>query len=175
MISSAAGVGMTPEALSAAAADLLARVPAMALATCDGRVPWAADVYFAPLGFDLVFFSSPDSRHGRNLAVNPVCAASLHPEAPSWRDIKGLQLEGVAEPVAGVTPGGEGLLAYFRKFPFAETLLADPAGAVEKVRRDRLYRFRTERLYYLDNSLGFGTRFAVAIRAGGLAGPPERA
>ncbi|TBR26906.1 MAG: hypothetical protein EPO10_20850, partial [Reyranella sp.] len=87
---------MTSEEFEAATGALLREVAPMTLATCADNVPWASDVYFASSGFDLVFFSSLDSRHCRNLVINPVCAASVHAPVATWRDIRGLQMEGVA-------------------------------------------------------------------------------
>ncbi len=87
---------MTSEEFEAATGALLRDVAPMTLATCADNVPWASDVYFASSGFDLVFFSSLDSRHCCNLVANPVCAASVHAPVATWRDIRGLQMEGVA-------------------------------------------------------------------------------
>jgi len=93
---------MTLEQFDTAVISLAASVPAMTLATsADGR-PRAADVYFAAAGYDFVFFSSPSSRHCRNLLANPSCAATIHAPAVSWREIKGPQTEGTAEPVTEV-------------------------------------------------------------------------
>lgn len=49
----------------------------LATADADGN-PWATPVYFAPDGTDRVLWvSSPDSRHSRNIAVRPEVAITV--------------------------------------------------------------------------------------------------
>lgn len=154
---------------------LLDEVTTMTLATCDEGIPWATDVYFSPDGFDLVFFSAPDSRHCRNLTVNPVCAVTIHPEVASWRDIRGLQMEGACEPVASVGGKARAYAAYFRKFPFARALISTPPDAALTFGKATAHLFQPSRLLYLDNSLGLGTRFCIRLANGRPVGPPEPA
>jgi len=148
----------------------------MTLATCVKDMPWASDVYFASsgrdAGYELVFLSSPDSRHCRNLAVNPACAVTIHAPVATWRDIRGLQMEGVAMPVATIADKARALAAYFGKFPFARDLLDDPAGAVRTAFRASAHVFRPARVRYLDNRLGIGTRYSLDLRDGRPTGPP---
>jgi uncharacterized protein YhbP (UPF0306 family) len=169
---------MEPEATEAAIRRLLAETTVMTLATVSaeagGLAPWASTVYFAPDGFDLVFLSSQDSRHGRNLAANPACAAAVSPETASWRDIRGLQLEGQAAPVCGLVAKGRAMAAYFAKFPFVETLLADPGEAARRMGKVAAHVLRPTAIRYLDNTLGFGTRWLVRLEDGRPLGPPTR-
>jgi uncharacterized protein YhbP (UPF0306 family) len=165
---------MTPDEFDNAVKQIMAQIAAMTLATCGGGIPWATDVYFAADGFDLVFFSSPSSRHCRNLAANPACAATIHPNAASWREIKGLQMEGIAEPMATVGDKARGLAAYLQKFPFARELVANPKETTRAFNKAMLYVFRPSRILYLDNSLGFGTRYCVRLMEGRMGGIPER-
>ncbi len=165
---------MTPEAFGEAAKRIIDGVAAMTLATCDGGVPWAADVYFAGDDFELIFFSSPSSRHCCNLAANPACAATIHPTANSWREIKGLQIEGVAEPAATVGSKARGLAAYLGKFPFARELIANPNATTHTFNKATMYVLRPSRILYVDNSLGFGTRYCIRLLDGRIQGPPEQ-
>lgn len=169
---------MEPEAVLAAVRRLLAETTVMTLATvganAGGLSPWASTVYFAPDGFDLVFLSSPESRHGRNLAANPACAAAVSPEVASWRDIRGLQLEGRAAVADGLTAKGRAMAAYFVKFPFVKDLLADPGEAARRMGRVSAHVFRPTAIRYLDNTLGFGTRWLVRLEDGRPAGPAIR-
>jgi uncharacterized protein YhbP (UPF0306 family) len=165
---------MTREEFLEAVRRLLDAVSTMTLSTCAGEIPWATDVYFAPDGFDLVFWSSPHSRHCRNLEVNPRCAATIHPVVASWQEIRGLQMEGVCRPVAGVAATARAAAAYFRKFPFARALLADPAGAAAAVIKAAPQILQPSRLLYLDNALGFGARFALSWHDGSPVGLPQR-
>jgi uncharacterized protein YhbP (UPF0306 family) len=174
MISSVAGAAMSSDQFEAAVRSLLNAVPAMTVATAAHGQPWAADVYFAADGYDLVFFSSPASRHSQNLSANPSCAATVHPPAASWREIKGLQMEGTAELVKGVEATARAFRAYFAKFPFARDLMANPSQAAKKALNVKAHVFRPKRIHYLDNALGFGTRFSLRLEDGKASGPPER-
>jgi uncharacterized protein YhbP (UPF0306 family) len=165
---------VTPEAFEAAARTLFAEVAAMTLATCAQGRPWASDVYFAADGWKLVFFSSPGSRHCRNLAANPACAATIHPVVASWRDIHGLQLEGRGEPVEGVIAMARAAAVYCAKFPFAKALLEAPGESAAKMARVRPHVFIPEVVRLTDNRQGFGTRFLLRLGSGRPLGPPER-
>ena len=101
----------------------------MTVATSSDGQPWAADVYFAADGYECVFFSSPASLHSRNLLANPSCAVTVHSNADSWREIKGLQMEGTAESVTGAEATARALRVYFAKFPFAPRPDLEPARA----------------------------------------------
>ena len=165
---------MELEAFKLAVRDILDAVPAMTLATCAQGQPWAADVYFAPRGFDLIFFSSPASRHCRNLAASGACAATIHPQVASWRDIRGLQMEGRAMPLDGLAQKTAATAAYLAKFPFVKDLLAAPGDAARKMAKVSPHVFVASRIRYLDNALGFGTRFVVELVDGAPLGPPVR-
>ena len=170
---------MEPEAVLSAVRRLLAETMAMTLATAanagpGGVLPWASTVYFAPDGYDLVFLSSPKSRHGSNLAANPACAAAVSPEVASWREIRGLQLEGQAAPVSGIAAKARGMAAYFVKFPFVKDLLADPGEAARRMANVSVHVFRPTTIRLIDNGPGFGTRWLLRLEAGRPVGPPER-
>ena len=165
---------MTLEQFDAAVASLATSVTAMTFATSAGVRPWAADVYFAMAGYDFVFVSSPGSRHCQNLLANPYCAATVHAPAASWREIKGLQMEGTAEAVTEAEAAAHALSAYFAKFPFARDLMANPSEATKVALNVRAHVFRPERIHYIDNALGFGARFSILLANGKLVSPPER-
>ena len=80
----------------------------MTLATCAGDAPWAATVFFASDDLQLYFFSSPDSRHCQNLALNPKVAVTIQEDYHDWRKIKGIQLEGQVALVDGRPGKGQG-------------------------------------------------------------------
>lgn len=164
---------MEPEAVLAAVSKLLAETTAMTLATCRDGLPWAATVYFAPDGYDLVFLSSPGSRHGRDLAANPACCAAVSPETASWRDIRGLQIEGRAAVVGGPLATARAMAAYFAKFPFVQDLLADPGQAAKRLGKVAVHVLRPTTIRLLDNSHGFGSRFILRLEDGRPVGPPE--
>lgn len=138
------------------AAQYLAQHHVMTLATQGDEGPWAAAVFYASCGDDLIFLSSPSSRHCRDLAAQPQCAATIHSEVDDWRSIQGIQLEGrVAE-----LDGDERIRAqqvYAQRFPFVRPGVA-PAAIVLALARVRWYRLRISRLFFIDNARGFGQR-----------------
>jgi uncharacterized protein YhbP (UPF0306 family) len=164
---------MRADEFEAAARRLFDEIAVMTLATCVDAVPWATDVYFAPDGFDLVFLSSPRSRHSRNLASNPACAATIHPLVKSWREIRGLQIEGEVQPPTGTVAKARALAAYLSKFPFARDLIAHPAETAGAFANATLQVLRPSRLRYLDNAVGIGKRWSLCLIDGQAVGPPE--
>lgn len=165
---------MTSEEFEAATESLFDEVAPMTLATCAGNVPWASDVYFARSGLDLIFFSSPGSRHCRNLVANPLCAVSVRAPVATWRDIRGVQMEGVAGRAETVSEKAAAIAAYVAKFPFARDLVASPAGMIRSAFRAQAHIFRPTRIRYLDNRRGIGVRYSVGIAGGRPEWPPQR-
>jgi uncharacterized protein YhbP (UPF0306 family) len=127
------------------------RILTLATLGPDGQ-PQATDVYY--VGSDdlnLYFISIPGSRHAANIARNPQVAATIHADSARWRDIRGVQLEGICARLSGA----ERAAAYARyaaRFPF---VLADAAlaRALQKV---GMYRLSPHWLRWIDNSLGLG-------------------
>jgi hypothetical protein len=137
-------------------ADYLSQHHVMTLATHGPEGPWAAALFYARDGDSLVFLSSPASRHCRDLALQPRCAATIQSEASDWRSIRGIQLEGSVDELEG----GERSRAqqlYAERFPFIRPGAA-PAAIVSALARVRWYRLRISRLFFIDNSRGFGQR-----------------
>ena len=82
--------------------DYLERHHVMTLATCSADGPWAAAVFYVQRSAPpCIFLSSPSSRHCRNLAQDPRCAATIQEDYSDWTQIKGIQLEGRRHRVAG--------------------------------------------------------------------------
>jgi uncharacterized protein YhbP (UPF0306 family) len=130
----------------------------MTLATQGGDGPWAAALFFVRQGDDFIFLSSPQTRHCRNLAAEPRCAATIQSETVNWRDIQGIQVEGEAREL----PVGELARAqqvYGERFPFVRPGIAPPA-IVAALARVRWYRLRIVKLHFIDNGRGFGNREA---------------
>ena len=137
-------------------ADYLAHQHVMTLATQGNDGPWAAALFYARDGDDLIFLSSPSSRHCQNLALQPRCAATIQGDCMEWRDIKGIQIEGVARETTG-TQASRARTLYGARFPFVQPGLA-PATIALALQRVRWYRLQMTRLYFVDNQRGFGKR-----------------
>jgi uncharacterized protein YhbP (UPF0306 family) len=148
---------------AARAAAYLDQHHVMTLATGGGDRLWAAAVFYVSDGDGSLFFlSSPSSRHCLNLADNPRVAATIQEDYADWPGIKGIQLEGRAELLSGdaETRGRE---LYGRKYPLVGRIAQAPAAIVRALAKVRWYRIVPERLYFIDNSIGFGNRDEIPL------------
>jgi len=127
------------------------------LATMAGDGPWAAAVFYASDGEALYFLSSPNSRHCRNLEQDPRAAATIQGDYGDWPGIKGVQMEGNVSRLRGADEKQARQL-YGEKFPLIGKLGSAPAPIVAALRRVRWYRLKPTRLFFIDNSVGFGHR-----------------
>jgi uncharacterized protein len=128
----------------------------MTLATQGAEGPWAAAVFYVQDADDLIFLSSPSSRHCRDLALQPRCAATIQSDTDDWRSIQGIQLEGRVSELSGEEKQRAQQL-YAQRFPFVRPGAA-PVAIVSALARVRWYRLRISRLYFIDNARGFGQR-----------------
>jgi uncharacterized protein YhbP (UPF0306 family) len=131
----------------------------MTLATHGPQGLWAAAVFYASDGWRLFFLSAAHTRHAKNIASSPRVAATIQEDYEDWQAIQGIQLEGTARLLAG----RERLAAialYAAKFQF----LTNPTVAVEAaLRRVSWYSLEPERLFFVDNSRGFGQRDEIEL------------
>jgi len=169
---------MTREELEDTVIKYMDSFTTMTLACCHNDTPWAAPVYYARQGFDLIFFSSSDSRHSTNLAANPGASAAIYGEYRRWQEIKGLQMEGIVEPVTGTLAKAKAMAIYLKRYPFVKEFFSDPGAlssqVVSKMTRVSLYVFRPRSIRYLDNQGGFGNRWELRIDGGLAVGEPVR-
>jgi uncharacterized protein len=142
------------------ALEYLAGHGVMTLATHGDEGPWAAAVFYVNRGFDLYFLSSPRARHSANLAANPAAAATVQEDYADWTAIKGIQLEGVVEPLSGEDAVHAQAL-YAAKFPIARLDGTTPTTIAVALSRIAWYRLAARRVYFVDNAAGFGKREAV--------------
>ncbi len=149
------------------AKDLVRSQTTVTLATARGGVPWAAPVYYVNAGFNLYFFSSPESRHIQESSAAARVAAAIYCPASSWQEIRGVQMSGQISPVPMGPEALRAFRAYMRKYPFTAHFFAPghgiDLGALVQRFRVRLYRFEPDLVYYLDNSIRFGFREEVPI------------
>ena len=138
----------------------------MTLACHGAEGVWAAAVFYANDGYTIYFLSSPGSRHCRNLAANPRASATVHEDYADWREIKGVQMEGIASVLAGEEEETARRL-YGAKFPVVGKLAQAPAAIVKALAKVRWYKLIPDRLYFIDNSTGFGQREEIDLRQAG--------
>jgi len=122
-------------------------------------------VFYVNDGTGLVFLSSPASRHARNLALDPRCAATIQEDCSDWTQIKGVQLEGQVTPLQG-DELAHGQRLYGQKFPLVGSRGKLPVAIAVALERVRWYRLQPQRLYFIDNSRGFGHRDEIGPAPG---------
>ncbi|MCI0394104.1 MAG: pyridoxamine 5'-phosphate oxidase family protein [Chloroflexi bacterium] len=147
------------EAVRQAALAYLAGHQVVTLATTGPLGLWAAAVFYASDGFELVFLSAGHTRHGQNLAANPRAAATIQEDYRDWPEIKGIQLEGPVRQLAGAERAAA-IALYQAKYPFVAAADAPLQSALARV---NWYRLTPDRLYFIDNSKGLGHRDEVII------------
>jgi uncharacterized protein YhbP (UPF0306 family) len=131
----------------------------MTLATNGPAGVWAAAVFYAHDEFRFVFLSAGHTRHAQNIAAAPDVAVTIQSDYDDWTAIKGVQLEGVVEQLDGARQAAA-LALYAARFDF----LAQPVAAIEKaLARVNWYELRPRRLYFVDNSRGFGHRDEIGL------------
>lgn len=134
------------------------------LATSGPQGVWAAAVFYVHDGWDLYFLSSPSSRHGANLAHSAQVAVTIQADYADWPDIKGVQMEGLVFELSGAAEQRARQL-YGQKFPVVGNLAQAPATIVNAMAKVHWYRITPQHLLFIDNSLGFGHREEVDLRA----------
>ena len=134
----------------------------MTLATTGPEGIWAAAVFYANEGPRLYFLSAPGTRHARNLATHPRIAATIQADYAGWPEIQGIQLEGIATEVSG-SEGRHARAIYGAKFPIVGALAQVPVAIAQALAKVRWYRVVPERMYFIDNSAGFGHRDEVDL------------
>ena len=143
----------------------------ISLATAVGGVPHAASVFYVSIGFNLYFLSNPKSRHGENLIQNPTVSGTINEDYSNWLQIKGIQLEGRVECIGGILKNVRIAKAYVKKFPNVADFLISPhklgKEIAQKVSNVKFYQIWPVKIYFLDNSLGFGHREELDISVTG--------
>ncbi|HUY03102.1 MAG TPA: pyridoxamine 5'-phosphate oxidase family protein [Rhodocyclaceae bacterium] len=132
------------------------------LASIGAEGPWAAAVFYVNDGFTLYFLSSPGSRHCANLTQDARVAATVQEDYADWRQIKGIQLQGTVELLAGEEEASARKL-YGGKYPLVGRIGGAPAAIVQALAKVRWYRLVPARLYFIDNAAGFGHRDEIAL------------
>jgi uncharacterized protein YhbP (UPF0306 family) len=149
------------------AENLVKEQSTMTFATASGDAAWAAPVYYANMEFNFYFFSDPNSRHiQESLKSNQASAAIFH-QSSTWREIRGIQMSGIISPVSVGIEAFRMVRAYLKKFPFTEEFFDQgqklDLEAFAKRFRVRLYRFKPDLIYYMDNRIRFSFREKIRI------------
>ena len=144
----------------------LGRHNVMTLATCGPAGPWAAAVFYANLDFTLYFVSSPESRHGLDIAREAQVAAAIHEDYREWPAIQGVQLSGHVERLEARARDAA-LACYRAKFGFLDHPTAALAPVLVALDKAACYQLTPSEAYFVDNPAGFGRRARVPLVSNG--------
>ena len=155
------------EELRNLAEELIREQNTMTLSTAVKDVAWAAPVYYTNLAFTFYFFSDPASRHIQEGLTSHQVAAAIFHQSSTWKEIRGIQMSGALHPLSPGIESVKALRAYLKKFSFTVEFF----GTGEKLDLDgfakrfrvRLYRFRPDLLYYMDNRIRFSFRERLVL------------
>lgn len=150
------------EALRQRVAAYLREHHVMTLATHGSGGVWAAAVFYVNDGYNLLFLSSPTSRHCRNLLDSPRVSVTIQQDYADWPEIKGVQLEGIAGEIRGEEVQRARRL-YGEKFPVIHGLAQASIALATAMEKVCWYEVVPDRLYFIDNSAGFGHRDAIEL------------
>jgi uncharacterized protein YhbP (UPF0306 family) len=133
----------------------LSKHTTLSLATCYDNRPWATDLFYASDDrCQLYFVSGASTRHSQNIEGNPQVSATISRQCDDWRDIKGLQLDGVARVVAESDRDGV-IDLYLTKFPTLKTL-HKASELFALLWKSHFYCISPKWIRLVDNSKGFG-------------------
>ena len=138
--------------------DFLRSQSTMALATVDeAGVPRCTPLFFVcDENLRLFWFSSPRSAHSKNCARNPVASLSVDAESRAWRAIRGVQMRGSIAAVRDRKVRSGIAAEFIAKFQL-------DGLARLALRRCTLYCFTPSWLRFIDNAVGFGSKFEVRL------------
>ena len=161
------GIGITPgdetrNGLRIQVQDYLHAHHVATLATVGSEGVWAAAVFYVNDGFKIYFLSSPASRHCQNLAHNAHVAVTIQEDYADWPDIKGVQIEGISSEITGAEEDRARKL-YGQKFEVFGKASQAPMAIAKALSKVRWYKVVPTRLFFIDNSAGFGHRDEIDL------------
>lgn len=136
----------------------------MSLSTCGADGAHAASLFYARDGLSLVWLSEARTRHSSELEADPRVAATIAPDTSDHRAIRGLQVQGTAECVAGEAERARLLKVLTARYPFLAELERAGGKMAEAMVKAGLYRLRPRRIVLIDNSLGFGHKETLVVQ-----------
>ena len=127
----------------------------------DGSAHATPLFYLAGPERELFWFSSPSSRHSRNLAKDSRASVAVYRDTDDWRKICGVQMHGETEKILDRTLRQKISQGYGERFNLKALLLRAAMA------RNSLYVFRPHWIRYLDNGRGFGFKFEITLPVAG--------
>ena len=141
------------ESARAEIAAFLKKQTTLVIATVDREaLPQTASLFYASdEALSLYWVSGEKSRHSQNLErVSRVAVAIFH-ETLDWRDIHGVQIEGIARRLSDPDETDRAWELFRAKFPFT-------AEFTDQIARSAFYALTPKWIRLVDNSKYFGHR-----------------
>ena len=132
----------------------------------DGGVH-AASLFFALDGLSLLWTSDPAARHSQHLEANRQVAATVAPDCSDFRDVRGLQIAGVACRLRSAAEVERASLAMRLRYPFLEQLASGPPELSQAFAQAGFYRLDPAQITLIDNARGFGHKQTLQVHADG--------
>ncbi|MGA7830169.1 MAG: pyridoxamine 5'-phosphate oxidase family protein [Terracidiphilus sp.] len=115
----------------------------------DGLASVAPLFYVVDEDLSFYWFSSESSTHSRNLKRRPRAAGTVYRSTAQWREIRGVQISGVASRETDPERRARRLEQYCERFKIGRILRL-------AVQRSVLYRYQPDFFRLIDNAKGFG-------------------
>ncbi|PSH03420.1 MAG: hypothetical protein CXZ00_12325 [Acidobacteria bacterium] len=136
--------------------DLLLNESTVTLATISGDgFAHAAPLYYVSDGLRIFWFSSAKSDHSIHLELNDRVSACVYRSSQGWKEIRGVQMRGVARLVTSKSARQEITSAYIERFKLGNMFRV-------AISQSNLYEFSPSWIRYLDNSRYFGYKFELS-------------
>ena len=141
----------------------------ISIATSAEGELWSASVFYvSDEKFNIYFISFEGSKHIQGVLKNNRVSATINQDVSDWMQIKGLQLQGLANK-AQEHHRQEILNLYRQKFDSIHQLLDFPKTEDEKKIAKQfdsisLFCFEPDWIRLLDNSLGFGSKEQIELK-----------
>ena len=120
-------------------------------------MPQAASLFYVSDDvLNLYWVSGEKSRHSQNLERVGHVAVSIHHETWDWRDIHGVQIEGVARRLIDPDETDRAWALFRDKFPFTSEF-------TDQIARSAFYMLAPKWIRLIDNSKYFGHREEFTI------------
>ena len=131
----------------------------MTLATVDEKGTWAAALFYAECGLNLIFLSAGHTRHAQNIKANNRVSATIQENYQNWEDIKGIQFEAYVRRLEG-NEKEVAIEMYLEKFPIIKKPASQIQAALTKV---NWYELQPEVIFFINNAKGLGHREELKV------------
>jgi len=135
----------------------------MSLATFGSSGPHATNLFYACDGLALVWVSDPNTRHSREIEVDPRVAATVAPDCSDFADIRGVQISGAARRIMAAGERRRHLAQLEARYAFLGQLAAAPLKLRQAYARAGVYRLEPVRVVLIDNTKAFGHKDTLEI------------